>query len=116
MRIRPDRFLRWRSPRSSKAKGELPRMLSKNAPLTDAVGDRVLLDAGRHVHPVADQAITLDHHVGKMKSEAQPERIGLHALTSGKGTADLGRAAQDMDRAAELRQPRIPGRVEDPPA
>ena len=91
-----------------------PDVVEEHVADADRVGLGALLDARRDVHPVADEIVAADHHVGEMEPEAQPQAIGLRDADAGERVTDLGRAAQRVDGAAELHQRGIAGDVEDP--
>ncbi len=77
-----------------------PDVVEEDAADADGVRLRVLLDARRHIHAVADEILAADHHIGEVQAEAQPERLAIAG--SRKGRADLGGAAQSIDGACEL--------------
>jgi hypothetical protein len=80
----------------------------------DAAGLRRRLDARRDVDAIAEQIGSLHDHVAEV--DADPE---LHALLGremvvarAQRRLDLGRAAHRVDRARELGEHRVAGRVE----
>jgi len=74
------------------------------------------LQARRNIHAVADQVITLDHHVAEVDADAE-----MHSLVFGEGGSqslngllDLHRGPNRFYRAWELGNDAVPGSAEYP--